>query len=325
MFRSLRDWIARIISFVIPAFLFALVYAFLIRAFYLDPSGYQKLLLANRPLRSYFAWVPKEKLVPTRTLAFLKHASPGETVQGAPATETPRDGEFPQIVPPPAGSFEAALARTKNVCASVERIEHRGPAGSMTASDRELLIEMFNRSKQQLFGWLYSQKERLGDGLVEWMQSRVAQTGMKLPPVDFEPDLVYRGIVVSTRDAAGAPTLAIGSRFPALVRTQPARAQFEMTRALAQAWAPCDTEAKTGAGNHPWKDLLNCFGVKDEGACAAGGFSEGGWVVSSTLATYVSAPGCKLAAFADAAVVKCLAQVVVARGARVPAAEGAKP
>lgn len=310
MFRSLRDWIARIIAFAIPALVFGVTFAFLIRVFYLDPHAYHHLTASNRPLKSFFHWGKTET---SRGLASQSDdeiaGSPGESIVGRKVARPDST-----VVEAPKGSFAEIIARAPRECVALERLERlergylriRAPAsGGVSGRDRQSLIALYERSKRDLMGWLFTQKANLPEPLAEYMQTSLSETGMKLPPVDFEPDLAYRALAAYTRDAQGQPTIAIGSRFLNILHSDPKRAQFEMTRAMAQSWSPCEIEAK-GLAGHPWTAMLKCLGVSEEAGCLAGNYSETGWAVSSTLAAYVHAPGCALPAFKDKDAIQCL-------------------
>ncbi len=200
-----------------------------------------------------------------------------------------------------AGKKEAEVA---NKCAS---IEYRGDGPEHTKITKDewgKVMTAFHGAKGELLTWLRKHKRELPDRTAKLMEKQVRELRIQRPPAVEEPDLTWRGIGVWTQDVAGAPMLRVGSGFVKLVNKQAARGKFEMTRLVAQAWAPCELQ-RVDAGA-PWDPLLKCLNINEERACAAGTYSEGGWAVSSAIATKLANPGCAVPAFADASMAACL-------------------
>jgi len=70
----------------------------------------------------------------------------------------------------------------------------------------------------------------------------------------------------------------------------PVRSLFEMTRLVAQVWIPSEFEKVRL--EMPWAPLLSCLHLSEDDAA-----SEKGWAVASTLAFFLSSPGCELPIF----------------------------
>ena len=105
--------------------------------------------------------------------------------------------------------------------------------------------------------------------------------------------------------------IRVGGGFFKLVTKNPARARFELARLLAQTWSPCEMH-KLG-GQAPWKGFLSCMQMSAQADpakdCGPSSFSETGWAVSSALAAVASPPGCRIPAFDQKPVSRCLAEV----------------
>lgn len=184
------------------------------------------------------------------------------------------------------------------------------------------LVALFHESKRLLGEWIKKVEwsemvlGNFGEGSSEsaterakrkdLVIKRLLEIQMELPPSSEEPDLVWRGIGVWTRDQKEHPLLRFGSGFIRLALHQPQRALFEMTRLVAQSWAPCELQRiGSRVKQHqeqvkaPWQDLLNCLEVSEPSrACGDGIYSDAGWAVSSSIAYVVAPPGCELPFFA---------------------------
>jgi hypothetical protein len=186
--------------------------------------------------------------------------------------------------------------KDKNQCG---RGEFQGPGLELTRVDAKAWSEImntFHAAKADLLAWLDDQAQAypsaISPELKKFLETEVRELRVQRPPTPEEPDLAYRGILALTTDADEEPLIRVGSGMLSLLRSDPERARFEFTRVLAQRWSPC---VLAGSGAEKiWSALVACSGVHEEVAssCAAGGFSELGWVTSTALAARVSAPGC---------------------------------
>ncbi len=304
--RILRDMIARLLAWTLPVVFLAVFFAFLLRHYYLDPKLVKHLRKQNAPLVSDFHPRPEPHHQKDREPASHEEAEKPAPVAKAELPPPPVEfsGDGVDVVPP-SGTFAEILARTRKGT-SVSSAFRFAAIKAPTKADKDLLVKMFYESKKMLQAWLQSHKAELNEQTAQLMATRMSEVGMKLPPVDFEPDLQMRSFVAFTRDESGAATVAVGNGFLGILKKDPKRAQFEMTRVMAQAWAPCEIGQ---GGDHPWKAVTKCLGVSEQDSCESGAYSDGGWAVSSTIATYLHSPVCKLAAFKEPEVVKCLASI----------------
>jgi hypothetical protein len=190
-------------------------------------------------------------------------------------------------------------------CASIEfpgaGLEHT----TVDAADWDAVMKGFHDAKADLMAWLRSRRADIPEETAARMAREVADIRIQRPPVPEEGELNWRGIVLRARDAAGQPVIRMGGGFLKLARTQPERARFELARALAQSWSPCELKAAQAL----WQPLLQCLGVNDANACQPGSVSESAWAVSTTLAAVVSHPGCAITAFKEPAHAACLASI----------------
>ena len=188
-------------------------------------------------------------------------------------------------------------------CVSIE-FRGRGPQGrGWTDSEWKSVVTLFEKSRGELRTWLKKQKNGVTERAREVMESQIASLKVERPAND-EPDLAWRGTAVWNFDAKGTSVVRVGEGFAQMIKNQPKRAAFEMTRAIAQTWAPCELVRLNTP--HPWIGALKCLGVTEQESCGVGSFSDAGWAVSTVVAKQVANPGCTIPALAGADVTQCL-------------------
>ncbi len=195
------------------------------------------------------------------------------------------------------------------------RMEYRGDGFQNTHFLREdwrKVLEQFHESKRQLFAWLDQYQSKLPEKAVVFMREQLGKAVLLSPPLLDELDLNWRGIGVWGKGVSGAPLIRVSSGFIRLVQQQPQRSQFEMTRLVAQGWAPCEFQRKEM--ELPLLPLLKCLDVAEESACDAGSYSEGGWAISTSFALQLSPPGCMPPAFLDPKKKECLQLLAPSQG-----------
>lgn len=186
-------------------------------------------------------------------------------------------------------------------------IEYRGDGLKFAKVDPQDWAQVeasFKGAQAGLIAWLNSHRKEFHDNTLATMENQVKSLNVELASAKNDPDLSWRGVGVYTRAQGGAPVLRLGQGFVKLVLKDPSRAKFEMTRLVAQAWAPC--EILRAGGQDAWSPLLKCLDLKDESACTNGSYSEAGWAVSSVLATLVAPTSCWVAGLKDDRAVACL-------------------
>lgn len=190
-------------------------------------------------------------------------------------------------------------------CANLEYPGNGHQGGNLSTEAWSKLMKQFHDSKSDLLVWLGSQKKHFNEEQLAMMEGQVKAIRIQRSPHVDEPDLHWRGTVVLTRDAAGEPLIRVGSGFMTLLERAPARARFELNRVVAQTWSPCELE-RLHVGK-PWSGLLGCLGMNSEAeGCKDGSLSEGGWAISSVIASRTAPPGCTLPAMSESKVVACL-------------------
>ncbi len=207
----------------------------------------------------------------------------------------------------------------KNACL---KVEYPGEGFQNTKVSREDWVQVtdqFHEAKRLLHGWLLKNHARFSDKNVTLMETQLQDLKIERPPSIEEPDLSWRGIGIWVQDNQGMPILRISGGFVKLVSHEPKRSLFEMTRLVAQSWAPC--ELKRVGADSPWNPLLKCLEVDQESACGAGSYSEEGWAVSSSLATELSPPGCTVPLFFNSQKNQCLQKMAQIN----PSLENTKP
>lgn len=192
-----------------------------------------------------------------------------------------------------------------SACTSVEYAGK--PANAIVIPDKEWAVVMayFHDAKRSLTAWIRRSGKNLPEKTREMFEKRVAILKIQRPPISEEPDLSWRGIGHLVQEPGMKdPIVRLGGGFLELVKQKPTRAKFELTRLVAQAWAPC--ELKEVAPWTVWNPLLACLGVQEEKACESGSFSEGGWAVATVLATSLFPPDCEVGAFKEEKMAACL-------------------
>jgi hypothetical protein len=192
------------------------------------------------------------------------------------------------------------------VCNSIEFRGDGFQRTHVTPEDWKQVMKQFHFAKRRLQSWLDKHPKKMTEKTLVFMRSQLEQMKILRPPTLDEPDLSWRGIGVWTLGEKNIPSLRLNSGFIKLIHQYPQRAQFEMTRLVAQSWAPC--ELQRAGVESPWNSLLKCLDVSEEQACAAGSYSEGGWAISSVLAASISPPGCELPVFSHSKRGECLAK-----------------
>ncbi|HUP55958.1 MAG TPA: hypothetical protein VM598_00795 [Bdellovibrionota bacterium] len=220
----------------------------------------------------------------------------------------------------------AARIVSRGVCQSVEYRGSGPQAGRITTEQWKKVMTQFHGAKRDLLGWLEAHRADFPKEVAAHMEDDVRELRLQRPPTPDFPDMAFRGIGLWTRPAGERPIIKLGGGFAKLVEKHPTRAKFELSRLIAQTWAPCELKrspvAKQLPSDGPWAKLMSCLSVQeDQSSCAPGGFSEAGWAVSSAVAAVASAPGCTVPAFSTGVGAGCLKEMR-AVSVRAPASKG---
>ncbi len=211
------------------------------------------------------------------------------------------------------GNMVGGITGDGKKCVSIE-YRGDGPIHThLTPEEWSKVMAVFHNVKDSLQDWLENHRREFPDKTTAIMTAQLKKLKIERPPATEEPDLSWRGIGVLTQTSTRTPVIRMGGGLVKLILKHPPRGRFELTRLVAQVWAPCELLRNSAPG--AWDPLLKCLGVAEDNACSAGTFSEGGWAVSSALAAIVSPPGCTVPAFADAGVAQCIQKVPLPLGA----------
>jgi hypothetical protein len=230
------------------------------------------------------------------------------------AVVRPSSFEHPAFVPeraPAAVISNSAEALVSEPCHPLE-VVGRGPA-SVSLSDPEWdwVLDQFHASKTRLLSWFTNHRGSFSEPLAAKMEEQLRNLRIARPSPSSEPDLAWRGIgVFEPGETEGL--IKIGAGFLSLLKQNPERGKFELTRLVAQVWAPCELRKIKSQAGDPWQSALECLGVKESQACASGRNSEGGWAISTAIAYQVSAPGCIVPAFEQSSPASCFDSARVA-------------
>jgi hypothetical protein len=191
---------------------------------------------------------------------------------------------------------------TDKSCSAIEYAGSGTDSLRVNSSVWSRFMADYHRTKDDLVDWLHRNAESFPKAQLARMELEIRETRVMRPQAQVEPDLAWRGIAAWTRPHAGTivenerPALIhVSDGFLKLYQKDRRRARFELTRVLAQAWAPCEM----GAGRFAaWDGLMQCLGVSAEQmGCTAGTVSEGAWAASTAVAALVSPPSCEIPAF----------------------------
>lgn len=187
-------------------------------------------------------------------------------------------------------------------CVSVE-VMGRGPVSKTSPKDWAEVMKSFHKSKADYLAWLNAHRAEFGDELVAKMSAQMSDLRIQRAPTPEEPDLSWRGVVVRSHDEKGAPLVRVGDGFIAWMKSDAPRARFELARAMAQSWTPCESGSSA-----VWAGFFKCMGAESE-ACVNGKFSENAWTVATALAEQVASPGCRVPAFAGSKAQGCVSRI----------------
>ncbi len=221
-----------------------------------------------------------------------------------------------QVRDPAASSAgDAASGSDVGFCAVTE-FPGKGPDEThVSQKEWAVTMEQFHSAKASLIVWLKDHRSQFSPKTYQWMEAQISDARIERPSshsFEAEPDVAWRGIAVPAieKNESGLPqsVIRVGGGFLQWVSTHPQRARFELSRILAQSWAPCAVNRIDP--NSPWKDFLNCMNMQAEAdaaaACANGSYSEAGWAVSSAIAAVATPPGCRVPAFEGASASACV-------------------
>lgn len=201
-------------------------------------------------------------------------------------------------------------------CGAVE-YSGDGPLVPIVAQQWDQVLAQYAEVKKGMLELVQRNRKGFSEKTYAFIEKQILDVKLQKPLMVKEPDLAWRGIgVLEHEGREGKETVIhLGSGFMELARNQPARAKFELARLVAQSIAPCEL-AKNG-GVETWEPLLKCMQVYESNVCGAGSFSEGGWAVSSALATLVAPPGCTVPAFKNPEIAACLKKLPLRQNAAV--------
>jgi hypothetical protein len=194
------------------------------------------------------------------------------------------------------------------VCSAVEFPGDGFQKTKITKEEWAKITDQFHEAKRLLHAWLVKNSASFSEKTAALMETQLQDLSISQPPSIEEPDLSWRGIGVWVQDDQGSPVIRLSGGFVKLAMQEPKRSLFELTRLVAQSWAPC--ELKRVGADPAWAPLLKCLDAFQEQDCNAGSYSEAGWAVSSSLAFELAPPGCILPVFKNSQKSQCLKQIV---------------
>ncbi len=198
-------------------------------------------------------------------------------------------------------------ASSGTACAAIEFAGEGPKMTRVTKDEWAKVMSQFHQAKGALVAWIDKHRSELPEKTAQIMEKQARGIKIQRPPSIEEPDLAWRGIGVYSQTQEGEPLIRLGGGFVKLAHKNPTRAKFEITRLVAQAWSPCELQRLGASGT--WSPLLQCLKITEAQSCAPGSYSEGGWAVSSTVATSIAGPGCDIPIFKNAEFAQCFKKI----------------
>jgi hypothetical protein len=187
-------------------------------------------------------------------------------------------------------------------CLPYERAGRGGKEAIPTEAEWKSFMKIYHESKRAMLGWLNQQTQISAETRL-MIRRKIEEVRAERPPTATDPLLSYRGVLSPIRILHGDPLrpvdfLQVGDGFLELVRLDPVRAKFEVTRSLAQLVSPC---AMTQAGwlteaDQLWSRALQCGRVGFLGCEDPLANQNTTWVASTLLARTLVDPGCHVKA-----------------------------
>ena len=214
-----------------------------------------------------------------------------ESTAGAESVESPRNAVAP-------------YANEDGFCAPVE--EPGRPASDIKLAQKSWmpLVEDFRLSKRKVVEWVKKHPEQFPVEKLAEISERVLDLQIQRPPTEDELDLAWRGMVVLSRLPDGKQLLRVGGGFLSLYARDPARARFELARAVALTLSPCEL-GKVDLAN-AWDKPLSCSKGFSKESCEVGSYSNASWLVASAVAVEAQPPGCRIRAVEKSGILDCL-------------------
>jgi hypothetical protein len=219
------------------------------------------------------------------------------------------------------------MGGTREACSPIEYRGNTPQAGRISTDQWDKVMSQFHYAKRDILTWLDRHRGDFPKEISDHMEGDVKELRLQRPPTPDYPDLAVRGMGIWTRPSGERPIIKVGGGFAKLAEHHPERARFELTRLIAQTWSPCELRRSPVAGKFPaegpWHKLMTCLGVQEDltTACAPGGFSEGGWAVSTAIAAVAAPAGCTIPAFAAPMGDRCLDDLRTHEMPRAPASK----
>ena len=222
----------------------------------------------------------------TKPVGRLSHSKKSEERAAPDESDSAERG----IASEPVITSVSTYLQTAHECAAVE-IPGRGPAQALVSkAEWDEFMKLFRGIKEQYAAWLGARVTRKNSKSMGWMIEQMGALKVQRPPTVGEPDLAWRGVAILSNEPSGEPIIRVGDGFLVYLKQSPARAKFELARAMAQVWAPCTLSHEKKSMD--WK-LAGITELKQDD-CEAPGVSDSAWATSSAMAVQIADPGCSI-------------------------------
>lgn len=213
-------------------------------------------------------------------------------------------------------AFDPASITT--TCEAKEYPGHGSEAIEVDAKDWKAFMDLYHGSKARLLSWLSTKESQVENHDFETIRTRIADARVVRPGDHIDPDLAWRGILVRSTTDEGASVIHVSSGFFTLMKSEPARAQFEVIRVLAQGISPCEVSRSVASADHGlmkasghsseklFGHYLKCQGIDSANECEHSTISESGWAVSTGIAYRLAEMKCAPPAFKETKDQDCL-------------------
>ncbi len=180
----------------------------------------------------------------------------------------------------------------------------------VSAGQWKKVMKEFHTAKHELSSWLGRVGTKHPPENISALQAKIEAIRLQRPPISSYPDLLWRGIALYTDDPQEGNVIRLGNGMAASIQKSPKKLRFELTRLLAQAWAPCELQKDPRLSSWAaafWEPAMHCLGLSAM-ECKGGEYAESTWAISSALASRLSPQACSIAALNDDSIQQCLNQ-----------------
>ncbi|MBN22986.1 MAG: hypothetical protein CL678_17000 [Bdellovibrionaceae bacterium] len=158
----------------------------------------------------------------------------------------------------------------------------------------------FDQSKKKLKRWLKNHNHLMNDAQYSQLEEQLNRVSLEFPASQVAKDLMWRGALFLEVEDSESFVVRGGNSWMWTYKNDLKRAEYEMTRVIAQAWSPCLLLKSSGV----WNQALECASI--DFSCKGAGRDEAGHWIASAVAHWVSPMDCQIPLFKKKDQAQCL-------------------